>query len=299
MIESKTIAIVGPTASGKSQLALALARELNGEIVSCDSVQVYRGFDIGSAKPTLDEQHSIVHHMIDILDPQEKMDAAVYARSAQQAIANVKAKGKVPILVGGTGLYFRALCGEKFHDLPTDLNLKIELSQKNCETLYDELSQSDPERAQKIHKNDHFRLVRAVEIFRLTQMKMTDLTAEVKKENLDFFTWALIPDRKCLHQRIENRSVEMLRGGLVEEVENLLEKKCPEDAWPFQSIGYKQVLNWIQGGKCESFDQLSEKIMIATRQYAKRQCTWFRNYRRIEEETLSQRVDIIRKTVVF
>ena len=172
------LAIIGPTASGKSSLAMKLAEELDGEIVSCDSVQIYKGFDIGSAKPTLEEQQKIKHHMIDILDDDTPYDAAQFAQEAQEKIREIHSRGKVPVVVGGTGLYYRFLIGEKIHSLPSDEKLRAELKKLSSEELSQKLEELDPERRKMIHDNDHYRLARALEVAILTEKSFAEQVSE-------------------------------------------------------------------------------------------------------------------------
>jgi tRNA dimethylallyltransferase len=272
MFDGKALVIVGPTASGKSALALKMAAEFDGEIVSCDSVQVYRGFDIGSAKPTSREQEQIHHHMIDLVDCHEDYDARSYSDDAHRALLEIAARSRLPVICGGTGLYLRALQGADWHDLPKDEGLRAELDGKTTEELVAELNKLDPERAGQIHPNDRYRLSRAIEIARLTGSKLADLP-KVESRKSPWLTVKIMPPRAILHQRIKQRTQAMLRDGLIAEVERLL-KSCSAECKPMQSIGYKQVCEWL-GGENRSKLVLEEAIMAATRQYAKRQCTWF------------------------
>ena len=286
MTEYNAIAILGPTASGKSELAFRLASKLNAEIVSCDSVQIYKGFDIGSAKASVEERALVIHHMIDVLNADSKMDAATYAEQAQACIEDIFNRGKVPIVVGGTGLYFRALQKDRFHTLPSDASLKAQLSQISTDELRSELEEVDPERASQVHPNDRVRILRGVEIFRLSRKTIRELTEELdgqinEMQKTRFMVKCLNPARAVLHERIAKRACWMVENGLVDEVERLLASGVSRDSWPFQSIGYKQVLEWIDNSNASKQD-LIEKITIATRQYAKRQCTWFREVDKVQ-----------------
>ena len=297
----KGIAIVGPTASGKTHLALSLAKHLNVEIVCCDSVQVYRRFDIGSAKPTAAELKQAPHHMVDLVDWHESFDAAIYAEKARCVIDDIYSRNRIPLLVGGTGLYFRALQGQAWHaDLPKDEQLRNSLQARPTEDLYKQLTKLDPARAKEVHPNDRFRVVRALEIFQLTGKSMKELarddslnksaqseplSSETRASRLqnestselaagEFYTIFLSPPRPDLHQRIANRTEHMLQGGLIEEVEDLLSSGVNPECKPMQSIGYKQVAAHLAGTLPR--EQLAMKIVVSTRQYAKRQCTWFK-----------------------
>ena len=185
MIDFPYIVVCGPTASGKSKTALDLAAQFKGEIVSCDSVQFYRGFDIGSAKPSVDEQTAVKHHMIDILDWHEDFDACQYAKMARECLREIHARGQLPIVVGGSGLFLRALWGQDWHnDLPKDEELRTTLNLKSSTELYTVLKQCDPQRAEKLHTNDKFRVVRALELFYLTGKTFAELTSTVNREEI-------------------------------------------------------------------------------------------------------------------
>lgn len=268
------IVIAGPTGSGKSALALAAAERLNGEIIGCDSVQLYRGFDIGSAKATSAERARVPHHLIDILDGAEECDAAAYSTLALAAIAAVQARGKTAIVVGGTGLYLRALWGSGFHDdLPKDEALREELRALSTEDLQIRLRAVDPQRAAALHPNDRFRVVRALELFTLLGKPLSEL-APAPVRALEAHTIVLDPERAVLHAAIERRTQAMLEQGLIAEVEGLLRAGIGRDVKPMQSIGYKQVALYLDGQL--ALADLTSAIMAATRQYAKRQTTWFK-----------------------
>lgn len=273
----RSLIVAGPTASGKSALAMACAQAAGGEIISCDSVQLYRGFDIGSAKPTPHEQAEIPHHMIDIADWGENYDAARYAREARAKIQDIKARGKLPVIAGGTGLYLRALLQQDFHEnLPSDETLRAELRRKPAKVLYARLEALDPRRASELHVNDTFRVIRALELNILTGAPVPPAgggSAPLLQAS-EFFTVVLEPERKQLHARIAARTSQMLENGLLNEVRALIASGVDPNCKPMQSIGYKQCVDLIT--EKISAEVLSEKIIAATRQYAKRQCTWFR-----------------------
>ncbi|RZA25152.1 MAG: tRNA (adenosine(37)-N6)-dimethylallyltransferase MiaA [Proteobacteria bacterium] len=269
----KYISIIGPTASGKSALALELARALNGELINCDSVQIYQGFDIGAAKPSLAELREIPHHLIDILNGSEDYDARAFARDAEEKITDIRNRNKTPIVVGGTGLYLRALWQDGFHDLPKSPELRETLKDLNTDQLRLKLDQLDPERSREIHGNDRFRLQRAVEIATLLGHSVKDLPPPASKRDESFVIY-LQTDRKVLAERIARRSQIMLDQGLIDEVKQLLAQGISEKAKPMQSIGYYEVIQSIN--QIFTKEDLLEKITIATRQYAKRQETLFR-----------------------
>lgn len=273
------IAVAGPTGSGKSHLAMELARQLNGEIVSCDSVQVYRGFDIGTAKANASEQQEIPHHLIDVAEWFEDYDAASYARAARKAIDGIVSLGRIPIVCGGTGLYLRALLQQAWDsDLPKDPGLRQELQQEATSALYARLLLLDPRRAGQLHPNDRFRVTRALELVLLrgqplewTKRKHTAATEQPAEE---CFTIVLDPPRSLLHQKIAERSAAMLQRGLLAEVQGLFSRGVSRDCKPMRSIGYLQAGAHLAGELGEA--ELLPKLIAATRQYAKRQCTWYR-----------------------
>ena len=288
------IAITGATASGKSDFALQLARSLrddrqiNAEIICCDSVQVYRGFDIGAAKPAPEERAEFPHHLIDIVTWRDEFDAGKYAALARNLVAEIKSRGALPIFVGGSGLYLRAFFGQGFaENLPKDRELRDQLDEIATDELFTELKAIDPVRAGQLHPNDRVRILRAVELCRLTagpvSAQMPDhgrVTARKTPEREQTHLVFLNPERPILHQRIAERAKSMLIGGLLEEVQGLVITGCPATAKPMQAIGYRETLVALQaaGGVIPRIDlgALAEQIIVATRQYAKRQTTWFK-----------------------
>jgi len=294
------IAVTGATASGKSDFALQLARCLRdkrgmkAEIVSCDSVQVYRGFDIGAAKPVSAELAEFPHHMIDIVTWRDEFDAGRYATLARDVVEQIQARGALPIIVGGTGLYLRAFFGQGFSDnLPKDGALREELDSIGTDTLFSELKRLDPVRAAQLHANDRVRILRAVELCRLTagpaSSRLQDhgqVTARKTQEREQTHLIFLNPERAILHERIASRVRTMLEDGLLQEVRGLLSAGCPPNAKPMQAIGYREVVASLTGSggygssggdlATVDLDAMAEQITIATRQYAKRQTTWFK-----------------------
>ena len=276
----KSIIIAGPTASGKSALSIGIAEKFGGEIINADSVAVYKGFDIGAAKPSDEEKNTVPHHLFDLFESHEDCDAGLYAKLAKQKIKEISDRGNTPIIVGGTGLYLRALLGESFHDLPHDPEVRAQLTSKPKEELFELLSLNDPERAKELHPNDHFRLARALEIFFITGKTMAELTKEnPKSDPIDHIFIALEPGREDLLKRIEKRTRQMIRKGLVEEVRGLLSKGVKKDDKPMQSIGYKEVIDFLDAGE-NDWAELEERINISTRQFARRQVTWFKKVRK-------------------
>jgi tRNA dimethylallyltransferase len=267
------LAVLGPTASGKTALAAKLAQNLNGEIISCDSVAVYKGFDIGTAK---DRNQVLGHHLVDVVSWDEDFDAHRYRLLALEAIKEIKSRGKLPVVCGGTGLYFRALIGDHFHQNVENKDLRRQLTQEDQGTLYARLQEIDAKRAREIHHHDKYRIVRALEIIETKQCKVSD---EWRKPQPTLNPYVIIVDRdrQELHKSIAVRTAGMLERGLVDEVRGLLETGVTPHAKPMRSIGYAQVARFLEGALPER--ELADRIVFATRQYAKRQCTWFRNSR--------------------
>ncbi|MBR4012874.1 MAG: tRNA (adenosine(37)-N6)-dimethylallyltransferase MiaA [Clostridia bacterium] len=275
-------AIVGPTASGKSALALELAQRHGGEIVSCDSMQLYRRMDIGTAKPTAEERRLVPHHMIDVVEPQTSFSCADYVEMADRAIREIHGRGKLPIICGGTGLYLDSLLrGENFQPDLTDDALSAELlefaREKGNEALHAELARIDPESAEAIHPNNVKRVARAIEIYRLSGMTKTELdrNSRLGEQRFDIRCAGLFySDREALYRRIEKRVDMMMDEGLEAETRALLaEGVFKENATAAQAIGYKELIGFIEGR--ETLAEAVEALKAATRRYAKRQITWF------------------------
>lgn len=270
------LSIVGPTASGKSSLAMKLAKKLNAELVNCDSVQVYRGFDIGSAKPCRDERELVPHHLLDCVSWDEEFDAARFASMARTCVESINQRGKLAIVVGGSGLYLRFLWGHMYHELPSDPKLREKLNAQDTATLYRQLSLLDPARAEQLHPKDKFRIGRAIEINLLSGKNVAELTKESSQPRFPPKGVLLIDrPRPELHERIAFRAGIMLEQGLIDEVRALLAGGCPASAKPMLSIGYRQVVEYLRKQEQDK-TRLAEKITVATRQYAKRQMTWYR-----------------------
>jgi tRNA dimethylallyltransferase len=267
------IVIAGPTASGKSSLALELALANHGEIINCDSIQLYRGFNIGAAKPSADELKSVPHHLVSVLDYDQAFDARAFASMAKNAIDDVLSRGKCPIVVGGTGLYLRSLWQEDWHDLPKDEHVRRKLEAFDNNRLHAMLANGDPERAKKIHPNDRYRLLRANEILELAGPNSSAQKKEISTKHEAFCIYMQV-ERALLHQNIKARCDAMILEGFEKEVKDLLKLPGCAESKPMQSIGYKQMAAYLQGGLKR--DDLIPSIIAATRQYAKRQETWFR-----------------------
>jgi tRNA dimethylallyltransferase len=270
------IAVLGPTASGKSALALALAARFGGEIVNCDSLQLYRGLDIGTAKPTPAERGSIPHHLFDLLEPTAVFSAGDYAQLAGQTIAAIAARGKLPILAGGTGFYLRALLDGLDAIPQRDETLRQRLMRRPPARLHRLLERLDPPAAARIHPHDSQKLVRALEIRLLAGRPSKDLYQPETRpaSGLAALKIVLDPPRPALHARIAERTRQMFAAGLLDEVRALLAAGLPTTAKAFESIGYRQAIAVIEGRL--SVADAIESTLINTRQYAKRQLTWFR-----------------------
>jgi tRNA dimethylallyltransferase len=279
------VAVAGPTGSGKSDLALLIAEKFGGEIVNCDSLQVYRHFDIGTAKLPLAERRGIPHHLIDILDPDQLFTAGEYARLARATIAEISARGRLPILAGGTGFYLRALLEGLFEGPVRDQPLRDRLAAREARrpgSLHRLLRRFDSTAAGKIHANDIPKVTRALEIRLLTRQPVSQLFQQGRDSLTGYRTLklGLLPDRETLNPRLDARCAWMFEHGLVEEVRRILALGFSPACKPFESHGYKQAMQLIQG-------ELSPRDAVFyaqrnTRHYAKRQITWFRRERELQ-----------------
>jgi len=277
--EHPLVAVVGPTGSGKSELALRIAEKYHGEIVNCDSLQVFRHFDIGTAKLGIAERRGIPHHLIDILEPAQLFTAGEYARLAREAIAGITARGKLPIVAGGTGFYLRALLDGLFEGPTRDDELRSRFAAREARrsgSLHRLLKRFDSASAQKIHPNDVPKVMRALEVCLLTRRPVSELFLRGRDalHGYRVLKLGLLPDREVLYPLLDARCAAMFERGLVDEVRGILALGFAPECKPFESHGYKQALQLIRG-------ELSPRDAIFyaqrnTRQYAKRQITWFR-----------------------
>ncbi len=274
------VVVLGPTASGKTALSLVLAERFGGEIVNCDSVVMYREFDIGSAKPTASERARVPHYLFDFVEPTAQVTAGEYARQARQVLAGIHARQQLPIVVGGTGLYLRALLEGLFPGPPRWEELRERLRQQaeSCGSgyLHGILQRLDGGAAQKIHANDTPKIIRAIEVCLASRQKMTELWQEGRDRLRGFrvLRLGLDPDRQALYERINRRARKMFDSGLVEEAQQLL-KKYGQAATPLAALGYKQAVQFIRSEL--SREQAVVAAQQAHRKYAKRQMTWFRS----------------------
>jgi tRNA dimethylallyltransferase len=290
------IFIAGPTAVGKSEIALALAEQLGGEIISADSMQVYRGLDIGTAKPLPADRARLPHHLVDICDLTESFDAAQFVRLAQKAVAEIQSCGRVPVFCGGTGLYFKAFLSGLGEAPSANPELRAELEAASFESLLRELRERDPDAYEKIDKQNPRRVIRAVEVIRLTGKKFSEQRAEWKAQcalptKINFYCFTRQP--ADLHARINIRVDEMFRRGLVDETRGLLQRGLEQNQTAMQAIGYRQVVEHLQGER--SLAETIGQVKIRTRQFAKRQLTWFR--RQLDPEWIELKPDDSLQTV--
>ena len=278
----KVVVVCGPTASGKTALAVALAKAHNGEVVSADSMQIYRRMDIGTAKPTLEEMEGIPHHMIDVVDPEEDFSVARYVDMAARCVDEILARGKLPIIAGGTGLYIDSLLsGRTFSAFSPESPMRGELEGRirteGGAALLEELAKVDPESAARLHPNDEKRIVRALEVYLTTGKTITAHNAETLAipPRYDALTLNLsYEDRADMWSRIDRRVDVMMEQGLVEEVRALLGSGVPEKCTAMQAIGYKEMVQAIR--ITGDYAAGAEEIKLRSRQYAKRQLTWFK-----------------------
>lgn len=276
----RLVAIVGPTATGKSALGIALAERFSGEIVSCDSTAVYRGFDIGTDKVPAREQRGIPHHMVDVADPTEEYSAARYAREAAALIRGISARGRLPILVGGTGFYYRALTRGLFEGPGRDEALRRRLervaARKGPERLHRWLARIDPASAERIQPRDVKRVVRALEVWRLTGRPLTDHFADTASPLADYDVTAIalrIPQEQTA-DRVARRVHAQFAAGLLDEIRGLLARGVPETALPFTGLVYRQALEHLHGVRDEAATR--DLIIRENRKYSRRQLIWFR-----------------------
>jgi tRNA dimethylallyltransferase len=276
---TQPVFLAGPTAVGKSEIALRLAEKIGGEIISADSMQVYRGLDIGTAKPSPAERARVPHHLIDVCDLRESFDAAQFIRLAQKAISEIQSRNKTPIFCGGTGLYFKAFLDGLGEAPATNAKLRAELEAAPPDKLLEELRERDPAMFEKIDRQNPRRIVRAVEVIRLTGKPFSEQRADWKIKDSKFKIqnyFCFTRSAENLHQRINVRVDEMFRRGLVPETQQLLKRGLAENKYAMQAIGYRQVVEHLQGER--DLAETIELVKIRTRQFAKRQLTWFRRH---------------------
>lgn len=283
--EPLLVVILGPTASGKTALSIALAEKFSGEIVNCDSVAMYREFEIGTAKPTAAERARAPHHLFDVVDPAEEMTAGEYARRARRVLGEIKSRGHLPIVVGGTGLYLRALLEGLFPGPQRSEELRERLresaAKRGAGYLHRILRRMDRNAAEKIHANDTPKLIRAIEVCLASRKRMSELWQQGRDplQGFRILRLGLDPERAALYDRINRRALRMFEAGLIEETEKLLQK-YGATAWPLGSLGYRQAVQFLRGELDR--EQALQAAQQAHRNYAKRQMTWFRREPEVE-----------------
>ena len=277
---NKIIVIVGPTAVGKTYVSVELAKKLNTEIISADSMQIYRGMDVGTAKITEEEKQGINHYMIDIVDPDEDYSVSDFKRDAEKTIDRILLENKSPIIVGGSGLYVNSLIysldfGKAKSNETIRKYYTAYYKKHGKDALYEKLMKVDPESTEKIHKNNVKRVIRALEVFDLTGKKFSQLNTDIRKESdkYDCILIGLSMERKLLYNRINQRVDEMLSKGLLEEVRGLLDKGYSKNLVSMRGIGYKEIIDYIEG--ITDYEEAINILKRNTRRFAKRQFTWF------------------------
>lgn len=279
-MKPKVIAVVGPTASGKTKLAIELAHKLNGEVISADSRLVYKGFDIASAKPTMEEREGIPHHLIDIVEPEFNYSAGNYVEDAKRAIEDVLSRNKTPIVAGGTGLYFRVLL--EHYDLPkveTDFELRANLEKRSKEDLLEELEKVDKITYERVKDANLRRIIRALELIKTLKKPLSEIQLEKEPEYNVEWIMPEIPSREWLYDRINKRVDIMVEMGIIEETKNLIAKHG-RIGNIVDTIGYKEILTYLDGQA--TLDEALDKLKQHSRNYAKRQLTWFRKNPNLE-----------------
>lgn len=306
-MKQKLIVVAGPTASGKTRLAIDIAKSVNGEIVNADSMQIYKYMNIGSAKPTLEEQSEAKHHLIDFLDPDEEFSVADYTDLAHKVIAEIASCGKVPIMCGGTGLYINSVVNDiTFGEIETDYKLREELNelakQHGSQYLLDILKEFDPVSAQRLHPGNLRRIVRAIEFYRTTGIPISEHQEMTKQKESRYEPLMLCVkwDREVLYDRINKRVDIMLNDGLLDEVKRLMEMGYTKELNSMKGIGYKEIIDYFEGNM--SLEDTVNLIKQSSRRYAKRQLTWFRRDKRIHwldanEDFLAEGIQLCREFI--
>lgn len=279
-MKNRVLVLTGPTASGKSAMSLPLAEALNGEVVCMDSMQVYKGMDIGTAKPDKGEQQQVKHHLLDIIEPGEAFSVAEYAKLAEDAIKDIHSRGKLPIFCGGTGLYLRAISGGMdFGGTQADETIRARYQalaqEQGNEAVHRVLMEKDSKSAESLHPNNLRRVIRALEVVEITGRPLSEQTREDKPPlPYDLTAYALLWPRETLYERINTRVDRMMEMGLMDEVKALMDKGVPLDSQSMQGLGYKELVPCLSGQS--SLEDALETLKRRTRNYAKRQMTWFR-----------------------
>ncbi|WP_163536868.1 tRNA (adenosine(37)-N6)-dimethylallyltransferase MiaA [Gracilibacillus sp. YIM 98692] len=278
-MKNKVVAVVGPTAVGKTALSIEIAKRFNGEVISGDSMQVFKGLDIGTAKVTETEKQGVPHHMIDLLEPHESFSVAEFQNIVRQIMKDIQLRGKLPVIAGGTGLYIQAILFDyQFADEGSSevyrSKIEEEIERAGIESVYQRLKSIDPNQAEKVHPNNKRRLIRALEVYERTGKTMTEHQAQQSTALYDSYIVGLEMDRTILYRRINERVDQMINEGLIEEVERLFQQGLANHQ-SMRGIGYKEVIEYLQGN--QSLADSIELLKRNSRRFAKRQYTWFRN----------------------
>lgn len=294
-MERKVILIAGPTCSGKTRVSIDLAKIISSEIISADSRQIYRHLNIGTAKPGSEELASVKHHLIDILEPEQDYNVSRFENDSLRIINEILSRGKIPVVVGGSGLYIHALVDGIFNEVDTDEEFRLELKEKmekfGSGYLYDELKKVDPVSASKMLPQNWKRVMRSLEVFHITGRPIWQLQKNYKREtDLNFFQFGLDWPRATLYHNINSRVDKMIEKGLVEETNNLLNNGIPKTANSLNTVGYKEIISFLQNEI--TLDRAVELIKRNTRHYAKRQMTWFRKDSRINWISIESKEDL-------
>lgn len=292
----KIIAVTGPTASGKTALAIEIAKRFGGEVVSCDSMQIYEGMDVGTAKPTPQELSEVPHHMIDIAKPCENYSVADFVEKARRCIDEIYCRGKLPVLAGGTGLYMDSILQNiVFDEYESDQEFRKNMQEladrEGADVLHKLLAEKDVEAAEKIHPNNVRRVIRALEVCHLTGKTFTQANLESRGEPVfDALIFGIDVDREVLYERINTRVDKMVDEGLLDEVRALKQKGISRETTAMQAIGYKEIFDYLEG--LSNFQEAVEKIKMESRRYAKRQLTWLRRNEKINWMKIQSEDDI-------
>jgi len=304
--KQRVIVLAGPTASGKSDLAISLAEVIGGEIISADSMQVYKKMDIGTAKPSKEQINKVLHHLIDIIDINHQFNVIQFYNLANQALSEIINRGNVPIIVGGTGFYIHALLYGPPQGPASDPKIRLDLEDKmkklGSEVMYERLQMIDPEYANTITENDKHKIIRALEIILISKTKVSDIPkpSTMRSSDFDFRCWFIHYPQKELYERIENRCDQMIEKGLIDEVAELKENGLEENSSASQAIGYRQCLDYLKTQKTdEDFQEFIKKFKQASRKYAKRQFTWFRSEKQFRWLDLkSHKIEYIKEVIL-
>lgn len=292
MLKARILVIAGPTAVGKTEYAIRASRSFNGEIVSCDSMQIYKYMDIGSAKPTFEERHAAVHHLVDFADPGVDFSVAEYQKLAHEAISDILSRGKLPVISGGTGLYLNSILydmdfGSDMQDMQYRKSLEKIAEEQGSPALHEMLRTSDSQAADRIHPNNTKKIIRALERIKCGERTVRPFSG-IQNENplYDPVLVGLTRDRSELYDRINLRVEKLVEMGLADEVKRLMDMGLAADDISMKGIGYKEIIDYFEGKS--DFDEAVELIKKNTRHYAKRQLTWFRRYDRMKWFNLSE-----------